>query len=201
MALSDNSIIRVAAKFLLANASEIVNVYHFVMDSVGDVDEADVLDDVLSLVEGLMANVTGQYSTTMSLDEVEVWVRNVAADRWDLVGAIDGTWAGSVATSEIMPAAVSPLVVADTVDAHSRGRKYLPPLNEAGVLSLLLTSAALTAFGNFLDDYGSTYVGTYAEWIPGVWQVVAKAFAAFTGSGKVTTQPAYQRRRKAGVGS
>jgi hypothetical protein len=200
VSVADNSILRVAAKFILDNASDIINIYHFVMDAAAAVDEDDVLDDCLALIEDLMANVYQNHTTSLVLDEVEVWVRNVTLDRWDRVGAIDGTWTGGVAGYEYLPVGTGALVTADTVDSHARGRKYLPPGLEGHLNSGEWISTAITNLVNFLGDYVATYVGTYAEWIPGIWQEATKSFQMFIGSGTTTNTPAYQRRRKPGVG-
>lgn len=200
MSVADNSILRVAAHFLLSNASDIVNVYHYVMDSTGDVSEANVLTDLLALIQGLMGNLTNYYNDDVSLDEIEVWVRNTTLDRWDYVGSTDGSWAGTVATDQYLPSGVCPLVTADSSDAHAKGRKYLPPPDEGNLSSGLWITNLMNVLGDYLDDYTSTYIGTYAEWAAGIWQETPGTFAQFSGTGKTTNVPAYQRRRKLGVG-
>jgi hypothetical protein len=170
------------------------------MDSTGDVSEANVLTDLLALVEGLMANVTGAYNDDVSLDEIECWKRNTTLDRWDYVGSKDGTWAGTIITDQYLPSGVAPLVTADSSDAHAKGRKYLPPPDEGELTSGLFSTAFMTELGNYLDDYAATYVGTYASYAAGIWQETAGTFAQFSGTGKTTNVPAYQRRRKLGVG-
>lgn len=201
MTVPDGSTIRVAAHFTSLAASDVVNIYHFFTDSVGDVSVANLLTDLQDLLDDLMTNVEGSYPTSTTLDEIEAWIWNDTLDRWDFLGSTTSTWAGTVSTTEVLPAANAPMVMADTVDAHSRGRKYLPPILEIKLSSGLIQSGVITELLNFLGDYTATYVGTYLELNPGVWQVANQAFKLFTGTGVVENVMAYQRRRKSGVGS
>jgi len=200
MAVPDNSIIRVAAHFLQENASDIVNVYHFVVDSVGDISDANALADVLALIQALMANVEGFYSTGLALDFITMWLWNSSLSRWDLVGETDGTWAGTQGSVDWSPVAVSPIVNAGTVDAHAKGRKFLPPPLETATGGGLWVAGFLTALAAYLADYIAAYIGTFAQYAPGVWQDATDTFKAFDGTGTVSNQPGYQRRRKVGVG-
>jgi len=201
MAIIDNSILRAAARFALHNASDIVNVYHFVMDSVGDVSEANVLADILAYVQGVMSNMTTQYSSSLTLEDVEVWVRNTTLDRWDYVGAIDGTWAGTGTADQSLPVGTCALATADTTDSHAKGRKYFPPPLETQSAGGLFASAFVAQLAAALSDWVSVFIGTYAEWASGIWSEKDNNFKLFTGTGTTNNVPAYQRRRKPGVGS
>lgn len=200
MSIPDGSTLRVSLHFSSPNASDIVNVYHLFTDSVGDVSETNLLSDLQGWASNMMTNLSGIYDQAVTLDEIEVWVWNSALSRWDSVGSTTSTWAGTSTTSEALPSAVAPLVTADTVDAHAKGRKYLPPPVEVQVTDGILENTAVNALLNFLTDYASTYVGTYTELIPGIWQIASQAFKLFTGTGTATNVLAYQRRRKDGVG-
>jgi hypothetical protein len=201
MSVADNSVIRAAAHFTGLNVSDVVNVFHFVMDSVGDVSEAHVLDDLLALVQALMANVEGHYSTDLALDALEAWVWNSALSRWDKIGEIDGTWTGTQGSVAELPAQNAPQVNADTVDSHAHGRKYLPPMLETATDSGLITTTVQALMADYLADLVATYIGTYAEWAPGVWSVASAAFKLFSGTGKALRAMGTQRRRKLNVGS
>jgi hypothetical protein len=200
MAVADNSILRVAAHFISAAASDIVNVYHFTMDSVGDVSEANVLADLEDLIDALMTNLDQAYPTSTSCDSVEAWVWNSTLSRWDSIGEVNGTWAGTSTNLDEAPAGVAMYVRADSSDAQAKGAKYLPPPNDAALADGLITSTVMTYLANFLTDYAATYVGTYAEFIPGLWQIATESFKLFSGTGTTSNVPAYQRRRKPGVG-
>lgn len=201
MAIADNSILRAAVRFALHNASDIVNVYHFVMDSVGDVSEANVLADILAYANQIMNNMTAQYSSSLSMEDIEVWVRNTTLDRWDYVGAIDGTWVGTGTVDQSLPVGVSVLATADTTDSHAKGRKYWPPPIEAQSAGGLYAVAFITQVAAAIADWIAVFTGTYAEWAPGVWSEKDNNFKLFTGTGTTNNVAAYQRRRKPGVGS
>lgn len=200
MTVLDDTILRVAAHFLLPNASDIVNVYHLYTDITSALDDADAVARVTSFVEDLMTNVQGLYSSDMELNEVECWQWNASLGRWDFVGSSSSAFAGNQGTVEWTPPAAAPLVTADTVDSHARGRKYLPPILEGSTSIGKLTSGALTALAGFLADYVSVYAIAEGDLIPGIFQVATETFKQFTGSGTVTDKIAYQRRRKDGVG-
>jgi len=200
MALSDGTTIRVAAHFNVPNASDVVNVYHFYLDSAGDVENSDALDDLLDAVEYMMTPLLTNYAESISLDEIKVWERNDILDRWDYVGAIDGTWAGTVSGAQPLPPGTAPLVTADTVDAHSRGRKYLPPPTEAVVANGVMSTGGLANMLAYLGRLVAVFTTANGDWIPGVYSVVDETFKMFTGTGVVNNVLAYQRRRKPGVG-
>lgn len=201
MSVADNSILRVAAHFAVYGSSDAVNIFHVVMDSVGDVSEANVLADLRDYVEDMYANLEGYYSSADGLDELEAWVWNETLARWDSIGAVDGTWTGTQGSSSRLPVGVAPLIQASTTDAHARGRKYLIPMLETALEGGTWETAVLTALAAAAADWITTYIGNYAEWAPGVWQEATEAFKQFSGTATVNSVPAYQRRRKPGVGS
>jgi hypothetical protein len=201
MTVADNSIIRAAAHFSGPNASDCVNIYHFVSDSVGDISEADLLEDVLGYVEGLMAIVEGVYSTSTVLDRVEAWKRDTVLNRWDNVGEVSGTWTGSQGSAEVTSAQVAPQVNADTNNAHVHARKYLPPPLETGITGGLLSSAFLGLLATFLGAWTSTYIGVHTELATGVWSEILSNFVQFSGTGTLRARAGTQRRRKSNVGS
>lgn len=200
MAILDNTILRIAAHFVGVEASDVVNVYHFVMDSVGDVSEANVLADLLAYVQAIMANLTAYYGTTQELDEVKLWTRNTTNDQWDYEGSIDGTWAGSQGSTDTLPAQNAPQLNLDTENPHSHGRKYFMAPLVTAVEGGLIAGGVQAALTNAFDDIVATFVGTYAEYAVGVWSERLNNFVQFSGGGGVRAKCGTQRRRKEGVG-
>jgi hypothetical protein len=103
-----------------------------------------------------------------------------------------------------LPSGVGALIDAYTLTSKVMGKKYLPGLSEvgqtaglwvAGVLSAMLASAVewITPFADLADP--TTY------YMPGVWSVKLSSFAIFAAHIATKDVPAYQRRRKAGVGA
>jgi len=201
VSIADNSILRAAAHFTGTNASDVVNVFHFVMDSVGDQSEEDVLADVLAYVEGLMGNVEGFYGSAQLLEEVLLWVRNTALDQWDFAGSIDGTWTGTQGSTDVLPPQVAPQVNANTTDAHSHGRKYLMAPLDTATTGGGSAGAFQTALTGYFDDLVATFIGAAAEYAVGVWSEKFNNFLQFNGTGGIRSTLGTQRRRKPGVGS
>lgn len=109
--------------------------------------------------------------------------------------------AGTVA-GDVMPAAVSGFLQADSERAKSYGRKYPPGVSESHATEGILSPAAL---GFLVTMLAATVldidVGIAGILAPGILSRVTSAFLEFTGGGYATDVPAYQRRRKPGVGS
>jgi len=198
--VADNSIIRAAAHFIDPTASDVVNVFHFVMDSVGDVSEANVLIDIRGYIQGLMSHVQTFYGTDQELDEVLAWVRNTTTNQWDFIGSIAGTWAGTTASTERLPAQNAPQVNANTTNAHSHGRKYLMAPLETATAAGGLAGAFQTSLTSYFSSLVATHVGSFAEYAVGVWSEKLQNFLQFSGGGGIRSLMGTQRRRKVGVG-
>lgn len=120
-------------------------------------------------------------------------LRNIGEEVLADVGLIAG---------EVMPAAVSGFFQGGTERAKSYIRKYTPGISETLSDEGILTAPTL---GNLLVLLIVTVtdidVGIAGLLVPGVLSRVTETFLEATGGGYATDVPAYQRRRKPGVGS
>lgn len=104
--------------------------------------------------------------------------------------------------SEILPAANSGFFQMDSERAKSLGRKYTPGLGEGAVEDGVIVPAILAQIVlMFAAATLGVDVGITGVLVPGILSRVLESFLEFTGSGYSTDVPAYQRRRKPGVGS
>lgn len=103
---------------------------------------------------------------------------------------------------DVMPAAVSGFFQADTLRPKSFGRKYVPGMTELGTDEGILSAGVLAFLLTLLVETTTDIpVGIAGLLVPGILSRVTSAFIEFTGGGLSTDVPAYQRRRKPGVGS
>jgi len=84
------------------------------------------------------------------------------------------------------------------------GKKYVGGLSElaqtAGQWISTVSAAMLSSISEWMAQF-QDLVDTTTYYVPGVYSTKALAFKPFTGAGVVRAIPAYQRRRKEGVGA
>jgi hypothetical protein len=90
-----------------------------------------------------------------------------------------------------------------TVDPDVSGKKFLPGLTEAANSDGLLINATVLAMLAFAEDWSTPFVGSEsgADWTPGIWSPTETALFQENENYSATAIPAYQRRRKRGVGA
>lgn len=199
--LNIGDIVRVVISFSAPGASTAQNVFYFeVQDSSADGPTA--LSDVTTWFAANYLTEWKQLADT----GVEAWLLEMDVLNGDgtvnfNVGDDDPAVTG-LAVSEILPAAVSGYLQANTERVKSIGRKYVPFLSESNQVDGFLSSAATDVLADMLVDWVTTIiVDTTASLVPGVLSRVTQTFQEFLGSGFTTNVPAYQRRRKPNVGS
>lgn len=100
---------------------------------------------------------------------------NIGADAIDVDGKV---------ASDSQPAAVAGFVQAETTNAKSRGRKYLPFMSELDIDFGLFDATAVAKLAGFLVDYFlDVTVDTSATMAPGVLSRPDATFYKFTGNG------------------
>lgn len=197
---SVGDIIRVAVHYTQPNASDIMNVFHFVL-SGSDITNASLRDALDTWIDTVWGSVwDGLASSQAEIDRFEADI--VAADGTVLetIGGSSVNHAGTVG-GEVMPPGVAGYIMAYTDVPKARGSKYVPGLSETNTTGGTLTSGALTLLANLLVLYLSTAsVGGGASIVPGVLSKALSEFLPFSNAGTVDDRPAYQRRRKRDVG-
>jgi hypothetical protein len=102
---------------------------------------------------------------------------------------------------DVTPAAVSGYLMGYTAVPKARGSKYVPGIAETQINEGEFTAPALVKLATLLAIYlADVSLGSGASLEMGVLSKALGAFVSFTGSGLVESLPAYQRRRKQGVG-
>lgn len=198
---SPGDIFRLTVNYSVPNASIPQNVFVWALEGSGvsdtevkDALEAFFVDDVAPAWALL-----GSIACEMTHAVLDVLNNDGTINR--ALGSFVIGQAG-VATGEVTSAAVSAFLMANTAVPKIKGKKYWPGLGEGKIDSGKMSTASVTAMGYLLIFYLATVtVVTGTTLAPGVLSRSLEYFVPFAASGLVNDIPAYQRRRKPGVGS
>lgn len=122
---------------------------------------------------------------------------------WNLVGPAPVVFAPA-SIGDPLPSGVAALVTAYTPISKVIGKKYLVGLSEIAQTAGLWVGPVLAA----MLQSGLAWINTFdcdppseGRFYPGVWSLKQAGFIGFAAALSTRDVPAYQRRRKAGVGS
>lgn len=191
---SANDILRVVAEFAWLGQT-VMNVYDlFVGDDALD---ADLADDITLRLDQAYAELEDSLVTGLAGTGIKITNVTQAEDIGEFPFPNFTTGAN---VGDTLPPGVALLVTFPTNRLKSRGRKFLPGLSEVQVSAGVFSGSVLTQAAAYAALVASPWIGTNSG-SPlsfGV-QTALGGFRTFTG-GVVSTVPAYQRRRKQGVG-
>ncbi len=178
------------------------NVFNAIIDgSGGPFTDDDIVEDAVAWAENMYANLVSLLTDEITGTQVQVYKWDTVGLDWDEVGADVWTF-NPTSLFAYLPRGVAPLVLARTVNPDVLGKKYLPGATEDVNSDGLLEAAMITAMLAFAADWVIGFLGATsgASWNPGVWSVVNEALFDMSEVIIANTVPAYQRRRKRGVG-
>jgi hypothetical protein len=200
VAVEDNAQLKLVQEINMLDAVVAVNVFYVKCDFVEGQPVDDVLDACETWIVGLYTAIIAQIRDTVTMGDLTVYEYDTILDQWDNIGSRAPTVVFTNAT-EMLPHGVAALVRAYTEEARTVGRKYLPAFcedrQEDGAW-IGATITALTAFGVAWST--SEIVHTSNELLPAVFSTKWKTVRLLSGTEVVLTDPAYQRRRRPGVG-
>lgn len=199
MALNNGDKLEITCKLKFNGTIDIINVYHYVMLSASDSSDEDAMDAIAEYFALAYEPLADIIPNNVTADTIKVF--NITQNR--LIG--EGEWfvwfvGGAVSTSSA-PLGVCSLLRLLTHAAGVQGRKFIGAIASSFIDDDGLLVAGAVAI---MAEYGAKlllplYIGTgharlyLLNRITGVanrvWEVVAGSI------------PAYQRRRKQGVGS
>lgn len=195
MTVFANDVIRITHNMRHDGVGVVSNVYHFKNISAVNLSENEVLLDVETWLTGLVSELDDFMVDKISF--VDYHVYNVTKDTPVGSGASPGT-AGHVLT-DALPSGVAALITLDTGVKKTIGKKFYGGCAEAQTTDGEWESAMMLILNGLMDYLFDTQTLNLHEWLPGSWNNVLNTFAPFI-AGIVRSIPAYQRRRKAGVG-
>lgn len=202
MAVTAGDILKVVATVVWLDGNLMQNVFAALIAGGGSpFDDGDVVDDAVSWVGLMFAEVVGLISDECDGSQVQVYKYDSGDDDFDEVGTAPWTW-NPTATDHQLPRGVAALLNAKTVDPDVQGKKYIGGFTEGGLVDGLWPGTTITDLATFGDEWVVPFTGAVsgADWSPGVWSPKHTDIFLFSGQNIVPAIPAYQRRRKRGVG-
>lgn len=202
MAISTGDILRLVASQIWVDGNIMQNVFAMQITGAGGPwDDGDVLDDLEDYTDFVYQNHQTLVSDQVSGNEIFGYVWDPVGLDWDLFGTEPWTFGFTDAGSEL-PRGVAAFMKAPTSNPDVQGRKYWGGPTELSLVSGLWNAGYIAALVLTGADWITPVIGvlTAATITPGVWSVKNKAFFPFDLEVNISTIPAYQRRRKRGVG-
>jgi hypothetical protein len=202
MSVTVGDVLRVVAVLTWLDGEVMQNVFNATIGgSGGPYDEDDIVDDALAWLGDMYANLVTVQSDEVDGSEVRVYVYDAVDDDWDEIGSDAWTYNPTTA-SEQTARGVSGLINAKTTDPDVNGKKYVGGLTEGGLTDGVINAATLAQLALFAADWLTAFTGgtSGADWVPGIWSPTRTNFLAASGTLLIPAIPAYQRRRKQGVG-
>lgn len=202
MSITVGDILKVVAILNWVDGDVMQNVFNSVIGGTGGpFTDGDIVDDAEDWVGTMFANLVAGITNDLDGSEVRVYLYDAIDDDWDEVGSTSWTFNPTDA-GEYLPRGVASLINCKTTDPDVNGKKYIGGQTEVAQDDGLWGSGHLTNLGLFADDWTDTFTGATsgASWVPGVWSPTNTNFYAMSGTYIIPTIPAYQRRRKRGVG-
>lgn len=203
MSLTVGDVLRVVATIVFLDGNVMQNVFAAVISGTGGpFDEDDVSADMLDWIDDMFANLVTFQSDNCDGSLVQIYVYDAVDDDFDEVGTESFVYNPSN-TADEYARGVAALINAKTIDPDVSGKKYIGALAESHLTDGLIGSGLTVALTAMSLDWYTAFVGVAsgATFTPGVWSPKNTNFFPLTGVFTFPTEPAYQRRRKRGVGA
>lgn len=201
MTIETGDIVKVVLDYLYPGAGTALNIFYYKLFDAPQTDQ-----DVIDALVDWATNQWGDHwqdmaPTNATLNNIALYVVSELGEVLRDLGTTNLNISGTQ-TGEVSPAAVSAFLQAYTTVPQVRGSKYVPGIAEGRVVNGSFDASALAVLAFLLIDYLDNVLVTAGNnLVPGVLSKKILDFKAFTDSGLIQTLPAYQRRRKDGVGT
>ena len=202
MSISVGTILKVVTVLNWVDGNIAQNVFGAVVSGTGGpYDEADVVADMLDWVDAMYAELTARISEDITGSEIRVYEYDSVDDDYDEIGSTAWVWEPS-SLADYLPSGIALLVNCKTTDPDVNGKKYMAGATDTDCVGGALISAITQDLALFATEWVTQFTGALsgALFTPGVWSPTRTNFFAMSGDVLIPTIPAYQRRRKAGVG-
>lgn len=203
MSVVTDTVLRVVASLLMPESVIAQNIFYTLLTGgAGPYDDDDVVSDIKDWIEDIYTSWASIGDSNVDLNTIQVYKYDSIDDDWDEVGDEVSSVVGLVA-GDLLPHGVAGYTIVRSTDPDVSAMKYWAGLTEASQTEGSWVGATLTQMLAMnaiwlADDTGAI---TGANFNPGVWSVKNNSFFEFIDTHLVKGSPAYQRRRKPGVGS
>lgn len=203
MTLTTGDILKVVATLAWTDGNIMQNVFNATVSGAGGPwDDNDVADDALAWVQNMFANLLTSISDEVDGAQVQVYVYDPVDTDFDEVGT--NPWPfDAEASQDQLPRGAAGLITCRSDDPDVQGKKYIGGFTETGLTDGLIVPAILTVMLAFGADWVLPFTGAVsgATWTPGIWSPKGNEIFDCRNVIAVSSIPAYQRRRKRGVGA
>jgi hypothetical protein len=177
------------------------NIFYMKADFQAPQSSGNVVTACEAWIEAVYAGLAALVHSGVSLSLLTVYLRNIVTYQWDVVGTADPTMAFTSGES-MLPHGVCMLVRAYTEFGRTIGRKYLAGFVETACDDGAWNAGALTGAALFAAAWNVIEeVSANNFLIPGVYSSALEYVYELNGVTVVLADPAYQRRRRPGVGT
>jgi len=202
MSIPEGTILRMVVSLLWTDGNVMQNVFNAIVTGAGGPwDDDDIVEDAVSWAEDLYYNLTARVSDEVDGSQVQVYEFDPGDVDWDEVGAQSFFW-NPTNDAEELPRGVAGLINLKSIDPDVSGKKYIGGLTEGNAIAGLWEVNTLASMLSFGVDWYAPFVGTDsgADWNPGIWSTKGPVFKLAGTTLIIPSIPAYQRRRKRGIG-
>jgi len=200
MTVTSGDILKIVLEYVYPGAGTALNIFTYFYGGE-DAEDTDVMDVLETFFDDEWGSKWEDIApSTATIDNLQaVIVDNTGTTIRDLgFRLIDRP--GNLG-AEPTPAAAAAYLQGNTIVPQVRGSKYIPALSENAVTDGILNAGAVAQMLLLLGDYLQDVVVTPGNVLrPGVLSKREGGFLSFETGGVFSDIPAYQRRRKVGVG-
>ena len=198
MTVQTDTVVRASAVLFSNTTGQSVNVFHVkVIDDLSQT-EAVLLAEIAEYIDEIYSKINTRVTDNLGYQSIEMF--DVSAneplppEEWPVQ-----TVGGSAAST--LPEGVAALSIAPTRKSKTIGKKYWPVFTEDQLANGVWEASTVTNVQLAADVWIADFQkASGALYTPGLWNRVTSLFTPFVSS-RTSQVPAYQRRRKRGVGS
>lgn len=202
MDISVGDILRIVAVLSYLDGDIVQNVFNALIGTGGGpFDPQDIVDDAVTWMDSVYANLVGDITNNVDGSEIRVYVYDTVEEDWDEVGINSFTFNPTQAADNTAKG-VAALINCKTLNPDVSGKKYIGGITEDATADGVLQAGIIADLVLFAADWLTAFAGgtSGAAWEPGVWSPKFQELFLPTGTIVIPSEPAYQRRRKSGVG-
>jgi len=204
MTVTNNDILKVDVRYTVSGIGVTANIFQAQVFQVSPhtVTDAYATASMFDWIGRIYLPMVPHIVVTMTDPLVQVYKK--VGVFWNLIGSETPTNLDGESIGDPLPSGVALLTTVLTDTSKVQGKKYIGGLSETGITAGLWIATVLTAMGTSAVQWIAQFQDLADEetwYIPGVYSTKAIAFKMFTSAYTVRSVPAYQRRRKSGVGA